>query len=287
MAVRELLDSSPEEKRSQILNFLIFHEEKCVSLVSRFLKKDAKIFYIPDSLNEEKILAVFSYSAGGQILHCFDFTDKNQADKIHSELTVHFKKNPVNNLFSIIGESSGTNFLTEFFFNIYGVLPETTIDYSLMKYYSNQKKIDFPYQYRIIQCTEEDLENVFPLQKKYELEEVVVDKSTYKEKNTRIILQRALKSRDVFAMSLDGKNFVSKLSFNAKGINCIQLGGIYTDEAFRNRGIAGFFVKNICDKILGERKTPVLFVKNKNSIAFNVYKNCGFEVFGEYKIVYY
>ena len=35
------------------------------------------------------------------------------------------------------------------------------------------------------------------------------------------------------------------------------------------------------------KKDVVLFVKNSNSTAINVYTNCGYTPFGDYKIIYY
>ena len=73
MIIFELMnDDGPNtvQIRNQLLKFLLANEHKCVSLVSRFLKKDTRIFYILDEKNI--IWGVFSISSGGQILHCLE-----------------------------------------------------------------------------------------------------------------------------------------------------------------------------------------------------------------------
>ena len=127
---------------------------------------------------------------------------------------------------------------------------------------------------------------MFPIQKAYELEEVVASKDSYNEKNSRILLRRSLQSGDVFGVRYNNR-VVSKASINARGENCIQLGGVFTDLNFRNHGIATLLVKDLTHRFQEEGKTIVLFVKNINSTALDVYARCGFAPFNDYKIIYF
>lgn len=293
MLIFELLtDDGPNtlQVRNQVLDFLLANEHKCVSLVSHFIKKDTKILYILDERNV--IWGVLSVSSGGQILHCLE------SDVVLPVVQEYFTVEKPQKLFSIIGEQKFTDEIAKIFLKLYGTVPKATNEYILMEY--NQamaeqaaleaqhdlKKRAFLSECKIFDCTDSDFDALFPIQKAYELEEVVVDKNNYSEKNSRILLRRSIQNGEVFAVRYNSR-IVAKASINAKGENCIQLGGIFTDTTLRNRGIATFLVKTLTQRFKKQGKVIVLFVKKVNAVAINVYKNCGFVQFADYKILYY
>ncbi|MBQ4378459.1 MAG: GNAT family N-acetyltransferase [Treponema sp.] len=271
--------------RQNILDFLLTNEHKCVSLVSRFLKRDTKILYILDERNI--IWGVLSISAGGQILHCLE------SDSILPDIEEYFVANRPEKLFSIIGEQKYTNEIAKIFLKRFGTVPKSQTDYALMEYNetvvnekTDPKKNAFIRNCEVFDCKDSDFDAVFPIQKAYEFEEVLIDKSKFNEKNSRILLRRSIQSGEVFAVRYNNK-IVGKASVNAKGQNCIQLGGIFTEMGFRNHGIATHLVKTLARRFKSEGKTIVLFVKKTNTTAIDVYKNCGFMPFNDYKILYY
>ncbi len=271
--------------RQHILNFLLTNEHKCVSLVSRFLKNDTKIVYIIDERNI--IWGVLSISSGGQILHCLE------SDSILPIVEEYFAMNGPQKLFSIIGEQKYTDAIAKIFLKRFGTVPKAQTEYALMEFNeaftfekNDPKKRAFLSSCEVFDCKDSDFDAIFPIQKAYELEEVLVDKSKFNEKNTRILLRRNIQSGEVFAVRHSGK-IVGKASINARGQNCIQLGGIFTEMGFRNHGIATHLVKTLTERFKSEGKTIVLFVKKTNMTAINVYKNCGFMPFNDYKIMYY
>ena len=87
-------------------------------------------------------------------------------------------------------------------------------------------------------------------------------------------------------MTFDG-DIVAKANTNAIGINCVQIGGVYTHPLYRRNGYAGALVQALCNRAVQARRKPVLFVKEKNTPAFNLYQKLGFEECGRYTIVYY
>lgn len=293
MLIFELMsDDGPNtlQVRKQILDFLLVNEHKCVSLVAHFLKKDTKILYILDERN--MIWGVLSLSQGGQILHCLE------SDAILPTIQEYFSYAKPEKLFSIIGEQKYTDALAKIFLKLYGTVPKAVNEYILMEYNqsaaeeailiskNDPKKKAFLADCEVFDCKDSDFDALFPIQKAYELEEVVVDKNTYNEKNSRILLRRSIQSGEVFGVKYNNR-IVAKASINAKGEKCIQLGGIYTDTTLRNRGIATHLVKTLTQRFKNEGKIIVLFVKKINATAINVYKNCGFMPFTDYKINYY
>ena len=104
---------------------------------------------------------------------------------------------------------------------------------------------------------------MLPIQKAYELEEVVIDRESFNEQNCRILLRRNIQSGIVFGVRYNNR-IIAKASINAEGENCIQLGGIYTDISFRNKGIATYLVRTLSNRFKKNKKDVVLFVKNSN-----------------------
>jgi predicted GNAT family acetyltransferase len=101
-----------------------------------------------------------------------------------------------------------------------------------------------------------------------------------------ISLRQILKNQLCFALTSDG-DIVAKANTNAIGINCIQIGGVYTHPLYRRNGYAGALVQALCNRALRSGKQPVLFVKEKNMPAFALYQKIGFAECGRYAIAYY
>lgn len=293
MLIFELLNAEGPgflQVRNQVYDFLLANEHKCVSLVSHFQKKDTKILYILDERNV--LWGVISISPGGQILHCLE------SDVVLPVLEQYFSLFKPQKLFSIIGEKRYTEALGKIFLKQMGVVSKSSVDYMLMEYNQSvaeevalkakidSKKRAFLADCEIFDCRDSDFDALYPLQKAYEIEEVITSQDTFNEKNTRILLRRSLQNNEVFAVRYNGR-IIAKASINATGENCIQLGGIFTDSNFRNRGVATYLVKTVTQRFIKNKKTIVLFVKKVNSTAINVYQNCGFATFSDYKIIYF
>lgn len=293
MLIFELInDDGPGflQVRNQVQDFLLVNEHKCVSLVAHFLKKDTKILYMVDERNV--IWGVLSVSAGGQILHCLE------SDVVLPIIKDYFSVVRPQKIFSIIGEQKYTDEIAKIFIQLYGTVPKSSTEYSLMEFNqsiadsaegnesSDSKKRAFLSGCEVFDCKDSDFDALFPIQKAYELEEVVIDKNSFNEKNCRILLRRAIANHEVFGVKYNGR-IIAKSSINANGQNCIQLGGVFTDMSFRNKGIATFMLKRLTQRFKKEGKTIVLFVKKANATAINVYLTCGFTSFGDYKILYY
>lgn len=276
--------------------FVIPLEETSASLASLVRRKSDKLVFISSS--DEPVVSIrpsdYSTTVLGilnldsTIYHCIPDPALLDADFLKNELPYLMKK-PVR---CISGEKKATDFLIRIFSN-----PAQVYDYKMMRWLSDKSQVVSirPSDYsttclsggeEIIRCTEHDMEILHPLQKDYMKEEVAVPGRPLTDAEVDISLRQILKNQLCFALTFDG-DIVAKANTNAIGINCVQIGGVYTHPLYRRNGYAGALVQALCNRALRSGKHPVLFVKEKNTPAFNLYQKLGFEECGRYSIAYY
>ena len=276
--------------------FVIPLEETSASLASLVRRKSDKLVFISSS--DEPVVSIrpsdYSTTVLGilnldsTIYHCIPDPALLDADFLKNELPYLMKK-PVR---CISGEKKATDFLIRIFSN-----PAQVYDYKMMRWLSDKSQVVSirPSDYsttclsggeEIIRCTEHDMEILHPLQKDYMKEEVAVPGRPLTDAEVDISLRQILKNQLCFALTFDG-DIVAKANTNAIGINCIQIGGVYTHPLYRRNGYAGALVQALCSRAIRAHKQPVLFVKEKNTPAFNLYRKLGFEECGRYTIAYY
>ncbi len=295
-----LIPLETPEDFSLAKQFLLPHEETCVSLASLVRRKSDKLVFISDSespvvewprsgcIETTSILGILNLDS--TIYHCIPDPSLIDADFLKAQLPYLMKK-PVK---CISGESSGTKFLIEIcnsfkcgFDTSFGLLnhPAKIYDYKMMRWLS-ASEITLSGGEEIIRCTEHDMETLHPLQKDYMKEEVAVPGRQITDAEVDISLRQILKNQLCFALTVDG-DIVAKANTNAIGINKVQIGGVYTHPLYRRNGYAGALVTALSNRALRSGKEPVLFVKEKNKPAFSLYQKIGFEECGQYAIAYY
>jgi len=131
-----------------------------------------------------------------------------------------------------------------------------------------------------------DAPRLFELQKRYELEEVYVDRSYFDEDRSRSLLRKNLKKQIVFVAEMNGELF-SKAGTNARGFRVDQLGGVFTREDKRNRGYAFWVMITLLDYLKKSRTSVSLFVKKSNPAALALYEKLEFETRDNFRISYY
>lgn len=132
----------------------------------------------------------------------------------------------------------------------------------------------------------QDAERLYPLQKGYELEDVAISKDHFHERSCFLSLKRILRHQEVIMAELNGKA-VAKVNTNARGFRVDQVGGMYTIESERNRGIGFLVLKELLKRIFQTREIVSLFVRKNNPAAAALYRNLGFTVTDSYRISYY
>ena len=281
--------------------FIISHEETCASLASLvrrrtdklvlLVKSENTVVAVPEPVEGVEITAVLGIiNLDSTIYHCIPNPEQLDADFLKAELPYLMKK-PVR---CISGETSGTQFLIDVFeqgnFDKLNH-PVQVYEYKMM-HWRNLSTVVEPVETtlsggeEIIRCTEHDMEILNPLQKDYMKDEVAVPGRPITDAEVDITLRNILKNQLCFALTVDG-DIVAKANTNAIGINCIQIGGVYSHPLYRRNGYAGALVLALCNRAVRSHKTPVLFVKEKNMPAFTLYRKLGFEECGQYTIAYY
>ena len=289
-------------------SYLLPIEQKCVFL-SQLVRKHSPDIYIildnnPDNsnnsdkssqlINLQNVLGVFYLNKS--LFHCFKDTSKvNIAD--FTPLFYEILTQNQASIKNISGEKDGTDFFLEVIRNL-SENPDSTFpkkfnvkqinDYKLMvlphQQFQNPQKLyndDF-----IMRCTENDMENLFEIERNYLQDEVAVRGQKVSDAEVSMRLRQILKNQLYFALISDDR-IVSKAYTNAIGKNWIQIGGVYTLFQFRQNGYAALTVSTLCKRILQAHKNISLFVKTKNLPAQQLYKKIGFSFHSDYKIVYF
>ena len=101
-----------------------------------------------------------------------------------------------------------------------------------------------------------------------------------------LTLQRNLRRELVVYAVSDGRA-VAKAGTNAQGLEFVQLGGVYTVEELRNRGVGETVLGELLERIIASGKGACLFVKKDNPAAIQLYKKLKFRTQGEFRIAYY
>lgn len=289
-------------------SYLLPIEQKCVFL-SQLVRKHSPDIYIildnnPDNLNNsdkssqlinlQNILGVFYLNKS--LFHCFKDTSKvNIAD--FTPLFYQILTQNQASIKNISGEKDGTDFFLEVIRNL-SENPDSTFpkkfnvkqinDYKLMvlphqQFQQSQKLYNNDF---IMRCTENDIENLFEIERNYLQDEVAVRGQKVSDAEVSMRLRQILKNQLYFALISDDR-IVSKAYTNAIGKNWIQIGGVYTLFQFRQNGYAALTVSTLCKRILQAHKNISLFVKTKNLPAQQLYQKIGFTFHSDYKIVYF
>ena len=289
-------------------SYLLPIEQKCVFL-SQLVRKHSPDIYIildknPDNsnnsdkssqlINLQNVLGVFYLNKS--LFHCFQDTSKvNIAD--FTPLFYQILTQNQASIKNISGEKDGTDFFLEVIRNL-SENPDSTFpkkfnvkqinDYKLMvlphqQFQKSQKLYNDDF---IMRCTENDMENLFEIERNYLQDEVAVRGQKVSDAEVSMRLRQILKNQLYFALISDDR-IVSKAYTNAIGKNWIQIGGVYTLFQFRQNGYAAHTVSTLCKRILQAHKNISLFVKTKNLPAQQLYQKIGFTFHSDYKIVYF
>ena len=143
-----------------------------------------------------------------------------------------------------------------------------------------------PQKMRILRGSTRQLLPLFPLQKTYERQEVLLNPDSQDTMETFRWLRSILTNEFCF-YARRGFRYVSKANTNARGFDHIQVGGVFTVPRFRNQGYALNTVAALCRFIIEEEhKIPSLFVRSDNENAIRLYRSLGFEIKDTTKTVY-
>jgi GNAT superfamily N-acetyltransferase len=127
---------------------------------------------------------------------------------------------------------------------------------------------------------------LFPLQRAYELEEVVIDRGLWSDAACLRMLRQGLRDDLIFHVVRDGRA-LAKAGTNARGYAVDQIGGVFTVPAERGRGLARIVMAALLEAIFAEKPIASLFVKTTNTHAIALYERLAFRTVGGYAISYF
>ena len=266
------------------LPFLMDKEYACIAATSRIMewknsgKRPAPFYgYIhtdkqekPDGLLffTKEGLAVPFFGGSGEVSNTFE--PERLLDKIPS------------NLHSIIGTAADVEIVN----GILRKVPKWNVDFKLMTALPLEIPIKpVPPGLSLHPAGPQDADTLFPLQKEYELEEVVLDPSRF---NSRASLEhfRVTLRKQIVLYALFENFPVAKAGTNAKGYSYYQLGGVFTFPDFRCRGIGKTIITRLCAELAKANKKVSLFVKTSNIPARRLYESLGFINREDFRITY-
>jgi predicted GNAT family acetyltransferase len=169
------------------------------------------------------------------------------------------------------------------------VVPSARIEYFLMTVDRAALRPGMPVEIRglsVRRAGPADADALLPLQKGYELEEVMIDPSRFSEASCLRLLKTSLREEVVYLAEVNGVP-VAKAATNARGYAVDQVGGVFTQPSWRGKGIGAVVVTALLKELLAEKTRACLFVKKRNRPAIALYDRLGFEPVTDYVISYY
>jgi predicted GNAT family acetyltransferase len=270
--------------------FLVQKEWECTAFSSRFKKllqpfqqvnKESSVLI---NKNGTKIHEAIMFTNRGLILPILNpDTRRNKSTDI--KRIIELMHNFINGLHSIMGLFSSVRILEECITKV----PAAQVEYYLMvlekkNYHQTAGTLDK--SFIIKQAKVKDAHRLFKLQKCYELEEVYINPDNFQPGVCLSFLKETL-SRELVLMAEKNNSPVAKCGTNARGFFVDQIGGVYTDREFRNRGIGFQLLQHLLNEIFETKKTASLFVKKNNTRAIKMYEKAGFELLDSFRISYY
>lgn len=287
-----------EDERERAVQFIEKRENECTALMEQVLKSAENVFVLEDVLHGH-FCALFYLRNKSTLFHFIPFVKKEpeadfnfseiQKQEIEKALFVFLSDLEI---FCVSGEYEGTLFINSILRRAGNILLDLR-EYILMENdFSNSACLELEDRIDVFvkKCSLEDKNFLIELERKYRLEEVVINQKEEDDKIIHFVLSKALTTQCIFcAMKIEnGKLFaVAKAGTNAQGKNYFQLGGVFCREEFRNRRIAFFVIQHLLQYIHSCEKKASLFVKVKNEPAKKLYKNLGFTETGKYGISYF
>lgn len=276
-----------EERLGPLLRFLGPMESGCVSFTER-LHEDRRL-RVPSSrayhviVREERPETVTGAILQG--LNGVFYPVLDPAKQLVEQEAAARLQGASRRLFSILGRSADVAALEA----VLPRRPSRQLDYHLMSQSDPPPEPALPRLPRgmiIRQVGEDAARHLFDIQRKYEIEEVLLPGNTFSPGSTMDHLRHTLREQIVLVAELDGVP-VGKVNTNARGIFHDQVGGMFTEPTLRSRGIGTALMLRLLQRIAADRKTATLFVKKDNVAALRLYGGIGFAVEDEFRITYY
>lgn len=264
----------------EVETFLREHEPFCTAPASKFkkgLQKQDKVWKLCDGSGIIKALLLYSNKAVYPIFNAVDVVP------MLPFLRFPLLQNPV---YAIQGCAHDV-LQIEKMLSLRGYLPSDQKDFFLMALDTLPFIPEKNNANLIIRTPDvNDLQNLYELQKQYEIEEVIPKNGTFNPAGCRMTVESMCKRHHVLVGEVDG-HLAAKAHINADSYSRCQIGGVFVEPSFRGRGYATELVASFCCKLIANGRGVSLFVNKTNIPALKVYKKLGFNIVSDYRITYY
>ncbi len=278
---------------NSFLHFIAPYEHFCVPMTSRISLagkpsagelKNAEIFIYYS--NSQALAAVF---AGNDSIIVPLFPEGTIPESGQLTNVLQGSKNIRKKYLTLMGELSSVRLLTQLFTgrNSHSVdYKLLTADSALIAALPQLRNRELPLQDIIIKtAVSSDIDLLMPLRKDYEIEEVLLDPSTFNETACRIRFLDTIKTKTVLYGIYQNRP-VATCCVNASGLNWNQLGGVFTMPEYRSLGVSSAVLRKIAEFSAMKKKNLTLFVKPSNTPAVRLYEKNGFILRNDYRISY-
>lgn len=145
--------------------------------------------------------------------------------------------------------------------------------------YAIRRRLDLPDLEVARYSTVRDLDALVPACAAMHKEEVGIDPLERDAAGYRERI-RELVDRKRSIVRVENGRIASKCEFSAVTDEAVQLMGVWTDPAFRRRGLARKTLREVCGHLFRRGKHVTLFVNDFNTGAIALYESLGFERIG-------
>lgn len=285
------------------LSYVKKHEYRCVNLAEQLQNciqntdnssyKQAAILYkqCDKGRTLKKCKAVVFLTHHDILLHCID--EDLPQDVVHEVARLFLQEALTHShIHAIIGLRVHTLCLETVIAGFFNTPLAFSQDYYLMQCsnipptFLETKQVTIPSDCITVgKAVFDDIDLLFPLQVAYERDEVAYNGIAVDRRVCKLALYAQIRKNAVYTVSVDSQ-LVAKAGINAFGINCFQIGGVYTLPEWRNHGLASFLVAHIVHAQLQVKAQAVIFVKTANQAAIRVYTKIGFKPCGLFRLTY-
>lgn len=241
-------------------------------------------------LHDDEIIAVWNIDEHNTFMHCFPNLKKKNAAVFFKITKKFFLSQPTH---SIVGEKKFSILLKNFLCEQCGYTTAAETNYNLLIKNTKDGLTDTDQKINRPQntdpdincgvCEPSDIDALVSLQMGYEMEELNVSHSS--QVFSRKYLLAMMHRQTLFKAEINGE-IICKAHTNAIGINCKQLGGVYTVPKYRNKGYAKKLLQYAVSYLEPTTEYLVLFVKTDNTAANKLYKDLGFKKYCGYRIIH-
>jgi hypothetical protein len=262
-----------------ILDFLLRDEALCVPFTSRLRAGTRGCDVYFDTDRKGGVEESFLYTSSGLLLPVLARKDTCR-DGLQDLLR---------DLSPVVHSVMGVGRCVEAIEALLPIPPTTRIEYFLMTLHRTSFRRVLPVDapgVHVRRADPYDADALFPLQKGYEMEEVIIDPSHFSDAQCMRFLKRSLKDELVYVAEKDGEP-VAKAATNARGFTVDQVGGVYTVPHERGKGFGAVVVAELLKETFLEKQAACLFVKKRNRPAIALYDRLGFAPVTDYVISYY